>query len=117
MEEITKNLEKEVVSYIENFDLVRLKEFYDKYQQFNWKFTDNKGNNLLHFLLKKYENIPISMIQFLLECHVDSLGVNESFETPYEMAKNHQNMIAVALFNRKIYEIKKEYENFLANQS
>lgn len=115
--ENNKQLQKEIVDGIKTFDLMKLKDIYDEQKNFDWNFTDNKGNNLLHFLLKKYENIPITMIQFLLECNVDSLAVNESFETPYEIAKNNNSMMIVALFNRKIYEIKKEYENFLITQN
>lgn len=82
-----------------------LREFYNQNVNFNFDYTDNIGNNLLHIVAKKQSENTQALITFLVQHNVDINGVNRGFLTPLEVAKRYNNVPAISILNHYLYNI------------
>lgn len=98
-----------LIKLIQEQDIKEVKRLSSSDSNINFNFTDDYGNNLLHFAVAKITENTLSLIQFLLERGVDPLSVNERFETPMDLAKVSNNIPALTLMKHYINQkIKQE---------
>lgn len=75
-----------------------VEQFHAENPDFNFNFTLENGNGLLHAVCENVSAHSLSLIKFLLDLGCDQFLVNENFITPYDIAKERFNSPALALF-------------------
>lgn len=89
-------LEEELFKLVKNQDLPKIKEVISL-AHVDLKQTDESGNTLLHFAVKKVSENTLPLTQLLLENGLDPLSLNEDFQSPIDLATEINNFPALAL--------------------
>jgi hypothetical protein len=118
---MTEDSKKEMlIQMVLNYKHVQLKSFItqNSCSVFNYYFTDNQGNNLIHMCLSKssdeINNVALlSTLQQLLQLGIDPVGVNSSFKTPIDIANENENYEATSLLKYTIDMRNKKNHHFM----
>lgn len=90
----------ELINIVEKQNLASLKDFVKENQDFSFKFTTDKGKNLLHYAAAKVSSNTLAIIQILLEKGLDPMDVDEKFVSALDVAKSSNNVPAMTLMKR-----------------
>ncbi len=105
------NEKESLISILEKQNLNGLKDFVAKNNDFNFDFTNEQGQNLLHFLAKtNYENM-LEIAKILLEKGIDPRAVDENFVSAIDIAKGNNNHSLLSVFKFYVNQKNKEYQD------
>lgn len=107
------NKKNELIEIVKKQDINKLKLFIKENINFNFTFTTEKGENLLHFSTNIISSNTLSIIQILLEKGLDPLSVNENFLNALDIAKENNNIPALTIMKHFINKKNKEDQFFL----
>lgn len=81
----------------QNIDQLHI--FSAKNKDFNFSFTDENGNTLLHYAVEVQTEKTQAILKWLVGEGIDIQSVNKNFETPLEVAKKYKNIPAMSYLN------------------
>lgn len=102
---------KELAKLVEEHNVNEIRRFIVENDGFDFCFTNNKGQTLLHLASRRISENTLPLIQILLGKGIDPLSVDESFVSAIDLADKEKNMPALSLMKHFINGVEQEIKS------